>query len=291
MLPQCVVTWDEQGLEERVVANLVSLQEWEQRYAIAFGEDAKFGQNAYMKEMKVCHKEIDWKVLVGDIPLANCGADYNVGKVADVEIRMYLDQLEKLGVIVPMLPHEKYFFSPPMFFKKPGQIGLGIIRKIVDFRVLNSHVDVWKTQFLGTLSTLRRVPNEWWYFSVLDLSQGYFHVPVCSTLQDLFCFKTRGRRYKYQQLHLGRASSGSTFHSRMNSALEHTGAVVYVDYILISGESKIEHDHMLKRVLDQLATMGMHVNGKKVQFCKKKVLFLGYDVFQGGYSLDTYVGA
>lgn len=33
----------------------------------------------------------------------------------------------------------------------------------------------------------------------------------------------------------------------------------------------------------------MHVNSKKIQFKCERVLFVGYDVFAGKFSLDMYV--
>lgn len=75
-----------------------------------------------------------------------------------------------------------------MFLRKLVQIGLSNIKKLVDFKMLNSYPSVWKTHFIGTLLTVCGVPEEWVWFSVLDLSREYFHVLVRSSLWGIFCF-------------------------------------------------------------------------------------------------------
>lgn len=61
--------------------------------------------------IKVCHKEIKWKVPLEDIPLAKSGADYNARQVPNAEIKLFLDLLENLVLLHPC-KHMRDFFQP-----------------------------------------------------------------------------------------------------------------------------------------------------------------------------------
>lgn len=101
-------------------------------------------------------------------------------------------------------------------------------------------------------------------FTFLDLSQSFFHIPICDVLKNLFYFESSGRRYKYAQLPQGCASNATAFHSKMKALLAATRAVVYVDDVLIEGRNQWEHDKQVRIVMDKLALAGMHVNAKKI---------------------------
>lgn len=75
----------------------------------------------------------------------------------------------------------------------------------------------------------------------------------------------------------------------MKALLASTSAIVYVHYVLIEGRTKWEHDKKVGIMIKKLKEAGMHVNADKIQLWKEKVLFLGYDVLAGEFSLNTYV--
>lgn len=52
--------------------------------------------------------------------------------------------------------------------------------------------------------------------------------------------------------------------------------MVYMDEIIIYGETEIEHDKNLKEVLRRLSNNNMKVNYKKMQYKDSKVKLLGY---------------
>lgn len=47
-----------------------------------------------MQDAKVYHNEIDWKVNMKDIPLANSGVNYNIGQIPQFEINKYIRDLK-----------------------------------------------------------------------------------------------------------------------------------------------------------------------------------------------------
>lgn len=76
------------------------------------------------------------------------------------EINSYICELEPQEIVEEMKFGECGFFSLVMFLRKAGNTEPQCIRKVVDFRLLNAYSHIWKTQFPGTLPTVREIPKD-----------------------------------------------------------------------------------------------------------------------------------
>lgn len=112
----------------------------------------------------------------------------------------------------------------------------------MNFRQLNSYSEAWRSNFLGTIATMKKVPASWIVYSTIDLSNGYFHIYVDEQLQSLFCFELNGKRFAYQIFPKGWASNASLFHSKISISLSNLLCVTYVDDIIVGGRDRKEHD-------------------------------------------------
>ena len=61
---------------------------------------------------------------------------------------------------------------------------------------------------------------------------------------------------------------------------------IYIDDIIIFGRTKTEHDKNLLEVLAQLNKFGVKLSKEKLNFCKKRVKFLGHEISAKGVSTD-----
>lgn len=75
----------------------------------------------------------------------------------------------------------------------------------------------------------------------------------------------------------------------MCNILVNIKAVVYVNDLLIEGKDQEKHNKNLGEILSMLHEVGVHLNKSKTQLNKKHVLFLGYNIWDGKFSLDSYV--
>lgn len=75
----------------------------------------------------------------------------------------------------------------------------------------------------------------------------------------------------------------------MCNVLVDTTAIVYVNDLIVRGRTQAEHNLNLGEVLGKLKRAGMHIKREKMQLSRKHVLFLGSDVCEGAFSLDSYV--
>lgn len=201
LYPGVEVKWDKICMEERPLGvNRVEMKEWEQNYPSLFKETTQYINNSFLRKLQVCHKEIEWKIQLENIPRTNIGVTYNVSEVGEKEAMEFVRKLEREGIVSQLEVTKKGFYSHVMFLQKASQKG---VRKVVDFRLLNAYALTWKTNFLGTLATIRMVPTEWRVYTSIDLSQGYFHIPVCEMLSLLFAFECQEKRFKYRCLPQG----------------------------------------------------------------------------------------
>jgi len=231
-------------------------------------------------------REIQWRVPFDQIPRLNRGIQYQSGELSRAEVAEHLSRLERRKLIRRIEVGEACFYSPVMFLKKPS----GKIRTVQDFRLLNSYSEPWKSVFPGTLETLRRLDPQWAWFTVLDLADGFWNIPVEDVLQGLFGFEAEGSAYTWRRLPQGWNSSPGLFQIRMAQVFSDLPqVVVYMDDLLVGSEDPEDHLVILEEVLGRMAAVGLQTNPDKAQWCRSKVRFLGYEITQGQVSLRPYV--
>lgn len=63
----------------------------------------------------------------------------------------------------------------------------------------------------------------------------------------------------------------------------------YIDDIIIGGKDHVDHDRLLRCVLQCLAQIGFHLNPYKFKITWEHVIFLDYDVWPGCFRVETYL--
>jgi len=230
--------------------------------------------------------EIQWRIPFDQIPRLNRGLQYQSGELGRSEILRHLQDLEDRRMIRRVGIGEPTFYSPVMFLRKPS----GKIRTVQDFRLLNSYSEPWRSVFPGALETLRGVDPSWAWFTVLDLADGFWNLPIEDRLQPLFGFEAAGRAYTWRRLPQGWSSSPGLFQIRMSQVFSDIPQViVYMDDLLVGSGGPEEHLQILEEVLRRMAAVGLQTNPSKAQWCKREVKFLGHEVSQDQISLRQYV--
>ena len=96
------------------------------------------------------------------------------------------------------------------------------------------------------------------YFTKLDLSQAYNQIPLSAESSALTTLSTHKGLYRWLRLPFGIASSPAIFQNSMHKILSGLkGVVCYLDDILVSGQSEMEHAANLKSVLKKLTEYGL----------------------------------
>ena len=116
--------------------------------------------------------------------------------------------------------------------------------------------------------------------TALDLSQGYYAIPICKKSQKICTTILPWGKYAYMRLPMGVACAPDIFQSIMMDLLGDLDYVlVYIDDILIIqrvGESEDDHLNKVATVLDRLQEAGFRANLRKSFFMQKEVEYLGF---------------
>ena len=262
-----------------------SLAHWVSLFPSLFADNiSDYGGSPSLQELKVRADEIQWRA---PIPFANSGSPPCMTDCSPEAVQSEIQSLLKRGIIRELSFSDRGYFSPVIFLKKPD----GRVRIVVDFQKLNRYSEVWNTHTLDTRSAVRAIDPSWRFFTVLDLRDGYFHIPVDSSLSRLFCFSCFGRRFQFVTLPQGWASSAGFFNDRVRRILGATPGNAYFDDIIVGGRDRKTHDSNLHAVLSVLQDAGMQINPRKLQLCSSSVKYLGFSISGDSYHQRAYISS
>jgi len=127
------------------------------------------------------------------------------------------------------------------------------------------------------------------YFSTLDLATGYWQVSMSPDSKEKTAFITHEGLYEFTVMPFGLCNAPATFQRLMEVTLRGLArqkCIVYLDDILVVGQSFQEHIENLKEVLSRLKAAGLRLKPKKCHLVKQEVKYLGYVVSSARVSAD-----
>ena len=116
------------------------------------------------------------------------------------------------------------------------------------------------------------------YATALDLSMGYYHIPLDAESAKLCTTVLPWGKYQYNRLPMGIKNSPDIFQAVINSIMgDLPYAQAYIDDILITSSGTFEdHCEKLSTVLSRLQQAGFRANVHKCTFGTDKTEYLGY---------------
>lgn len=172
------------------------------------------------------------------------------------------------------------FASPVVVVRKKN----GLYRVCIDFRKLNRNII--KDHFpmpiiedqIDKLSGAR-------VFTVLDLKNGFFHVPMHKDSIKYTSFVTCDGQFEFVKTPFGLSVSPSSFLRYVQYVfkdLVHKGVVItYMDDIIIPSVEEVDGFQKLKEVLEVSRKAGLQINWSKCRYLQHSVEFLGYKIAAG----------
>ena len=158
----------------------------------------------------------------------------------------------------------------------------GGIRFCVDFRRLNavSAADCYPMprvdELIDRLGTAK-------YISTLDLSRGYWQVPMSAESRKKTSFVTPFGQFEFNVMPFGLHGAPSTFQRMMDQVLQglETWSAAYIDDVVVQGATWSEHNTALAAVLKRLQEAGLTAKPSKCHFGMDECTYLGHIVGNG----------
>ena len=121
------------------------------------------------------------------------------------------------------------------------------------------------------------------YLTTLDLTKGYWQVPLTRTARVKTAFATPGGLYQYTVLPFCVHGAPATFKRMMDQILRphRAYAAAYIDDIIIHSASWDIHLRQLRAVLAELRRAGLTANPTKCRLGLEETAYLGYRVGRG----------
>ena len=158
----------------------------------------------------------------------------------------------------------------------------GEIRFCVDYRRLNSisRTDSYPMPRVDELIDRLGSAN---YISTLDLSRGYWQVPMSAQSRAKTAFVTSYGLFEFNVMPFGLQGAPSTFQRMMDQLLRglEDCAAAYLDDLVIHNATWPEHLASLRKVLERLRTAGLTAKPSKCHFAMKECTYLGHIVGNG----------
>ncbi|CAM4497673.1 unnamed protein product [Caretta caretta] len=180
----------------------------------------------------------------------------------------------QMGVISPS---GSAWASPVVLVPKPD----AEIRFCLDYRKLNAVTRPDNYPMPRTDELLEKLG---WaeFISTLDLTKGYWQVPLDESAKERSAFTTHVGLYEFNVLPFGLQNAPATFQRLVDGLLVGLGeyAVAYLDNVAIFSDSWAEHLEHLQKVFERREA-GLTVKAKKCQIGLNRVTYLGHQVDQG----------
>jgi transposase InsO family protein/predicted aspartyl protease len=198
------------------------------------------------------------------------------------EVKKHLENLEQQNIIFKVTEPTAWCAPMVVVPKTNGQV-----RICVDYTTLNKSVRTERLELPEVVESLAQIDSQSKYFSKLDATSGFYHIPLDKDSQLLTTFITPFGRYAYRRLPMGITSATERFQREMHETLEGLEGIVNVaDDTLVFGRNKEEHDTRLQKVLKRFQQKGLRLNKTKCIFGAQKLKFLGHIVSDQGVEID-----
>ncbi len=210
---------------------------------------------------------------------------YPINKEAIQGIKLIVENLLTQGVLVKT---NSPCNSPIWPIKKSN----GTWRLTIDYRVANKHIEKITPLVADPSTICNGLPLDCKIFSVIDMSNGFFSVPLHSDSQPWLAFTVDYEQYQWTRLPQGFQNSPTIYHQAVRRDLcdpecpvKQSTMIQYVDDILIASTDHEVHQTELASLLDYLHKKGHKCSFHKAQVAKKQVTFLGQTIGAGNRSI------
>ncbi|CAN2390102.1 K02A2.6-like [Pristimantis euphronides] len=200
---------------------------------------------------------------------------YRVSLEVQADMKREIEEMLHLGVIQKS---KSAWASPVVLVPKKDRT----TRFCVDYRKLNA-ITVLDAYPMPRIDELLDRLASAQYITILDLSRGYWQIPMSQEARERSAFITPFGLYESLVMPFGMKNAPATFQRLVDQLLEGLGgfAVAYLDDIAIFSSTWEDHLKHLNRVLRKIQAAGLTIKPEKCQIAMTEVQYLGHRVGGG----------
>jgi hypothetical protein len=234
----------------------------------------------------LCHQYVDVFHLPGDkltdatgavhsIPTPNIPPErainlksYRIPEAHHEEVDRQVKQMLEDGIIAPST--SPFNFPLLVVPKKVDASGKRKWRVCIDFRRLND-VTIGDSYPLPNIQDMLDKLGRSRFFTALDCASGYHQMPIAQEDRKKTAFSTSTGHYEYNRMPFGLKAAPATFQRLMNNVLSGLigfRCLVYLDDIVLFGETIEEHNEKLRNVFDRLRQYNLRLQPDKCELLK-----------------------
>ena len=187
-----------------------------------------------------------------------------------------IDSMLKLGVIEPAASP---YNAPVVLVQKKD----GSNRFCIDYRKLNQ-ATIFDAEPMPDVNQLFSKLSGKKYFSKLDLTKGYWQIPMNQADKEKTAFTTAQGQFQWTMMPFGLKNAGAVFSKMMRKLLrpcDQNSVSNFMDDLLIATETWEEHLMILTQVLSRLQECNLTAKPSKCHIGYQELSFLGHEVGQG----------
>ena len=188
-----------------------------------------------------------------------------------------VDEMLDARIIVPS--NSEWRSPTNLVAKKDGST-----RITLDYRKLNEVTEKDAYPLPNINSSLSQLAGAT-YFTKLDLSSGYYQVPMEPESQKFTAFGCEFGLFEYTVMPMGLTNATATFQRLMNYVL--AGLIgficmVYLDDIIVFTKGPLrQHIYDVLIVAHRIRDHNLRLKLKKCEFVRRRIDFLGHTIFDG----------
>ncbi|GFW81770.1 retrovirus-related Pol polyprotein from transposon 297 [Trichonephila clavipes] len=211
--------------------------------------------------------------LVSDQPVRT--KPYRMSHRQNEILRNEINRMLKLGIIEV---GESDYMSPMILVEVTGKEP----RPCIDYRKLNGII---RTEYFPLPNIEERVEkvSAAKFITVLDLSKGYWQIPLSKTAERYAAYCTSFGTYRPLRMSFGLKNAPYFFSKLMAELLNglEDFVVPYLDDIAIFSDTWESHIKHMETVLQRIKRAKLTIKPSKCKFVQQNVKFLGHIVGQG----------
>ena len=205
---------------------------------------------------------------------------YRLPQAYKESVKKEIQEMLEHGIIEPS---SSDWSSPMVIVKKKDKT----VRVCVDFRKLNakSKMDAYPMPRVDDMIDLVGSAR---YVSTLDLTKGYWQVPVREEDRDKTAFSTPFGLFQFKRMPFGLHGAPATFQRMVDKLLNgmQDSAGAYIDDVVVYSDTWEEHLQHLRQVLERLKKVQLTAKLRKCQFGTARCVYLGHVIGGGQVRLE-----